>query len=86
MEINHNTETHRAWLEQEGYTAYVEYDLKDGSLDVKHTVVPPPLEGQGIASQLVKYIYDYALQQGLKPAATCSYAQVWLKRHLEYNE
>lgn len=86
MEINHNTQIHKVWIEQEGCTAYVEYELTSDSLDIKHTIVPTPIEGQGIASQLVKYVYDYALQQGLKPAATCSYAQVWLKRHLEYNK
>ena len=57
---------------------------KDGMLDILHTVVPPPVEGRGIASALVRHAFDYALRQGLKPEATCSYARTWLARHPEY--
>ena len=39
----------------------------------------------GIAAQLVKATYDYALQHHLQPIATCSYAVVWLQRHPEYH-
>lgn len=85
MQINHTPEIHRVWIEKDDHTAYVEYDVHNHTLDIIHTIVPPPLEGQGIASQLVRFTYDYALQQGFKLAATCPYAQVWLKRHPEYS-
>lgn len=84
MEIYHDIKNLRVWTEKEGYTAYVEYELIDGTLDIMHTYVPAPLEGMGIASQLVECAYDYALKEGLKPAATCTYAIAWLKRHPEY--
>lgn len=74
------------WTVKEGHKAYVEYELNNGMLNVLHTVVPEPLEGQGIASQLVKYVYDYALEHGLKPAATCTYAIAWLQRHPQYEK
>lgn len=82
MEIKHDVENGRAWTEKDNYTAYVEYELENGTLNIVHTYVPSPLEGQGIASELVKYVYDYALHKGLKPAATCWYASNWLKRHM----
>jgi uncharacterized protein len=84
MQINHDKEGQRVWIQEGGHTAYVEYRLSEGHLEILHTIVPAPLEGQGIASQLVKYAYDYAMQQGLAPAATCSYAKAWLQRHQEY--
>jgi uncharacterized protein len=28
--------------------------------------------------------YDFALENALKPIATCSYAVIWLQRHPEY--
>lgn len=83
MEIKHDTESRKAWTEKDGYTAYVEYELENETLNIVHTYVPSPLEGQGIASELVKYVYDYALQKNLKPAATCWYASTWLKKHME---
>lgn len=65
-------------------TAYVEYTLHSESLDIEHTFVPKPMEGQGLAAALVKSAYDYALANHLKPLATCSYAVAWLERHPEY--
>lgn len=82
-EVNHRPERKRFELEKEGMTAFVEYELEDGALDVTHTIVPPPLEGQGIASALVEAAYQYAAEQGLKPKATCSYAVAWLKRKMK---
>jgi predicted GNAT family acetyltransferase len=81
MNIQHDIEKHKAWIDFDNQKAEVEYIVINGTLDVIHTFVPPSLEGQGIASQLVKFVYDYGLQQGLRPAATCTYAKVWLERH-----
>ena len=86
MEIYHDIESHRVWVETEGCTAYVEYELNLGELDIKHTIVPPEIGGRGIASVLVKFVYDYAIKNGLTPIATCSYAKVWLMKHPEYME
>jgi Protein-tyrosine-phosphatase len=82
--ITHALDKKRFELELEGEYAYVEYELHDEGLDITHTVVPKSLEGRGIAGAMVKKAYDYALSEGLKPAATCSYAIVWLERHPEY--
>lgn len=79
--IQHAPERFRIWAEVEGSTAYVEYSIHDGTLDILHTVVPKPIEGRGIASSLVEYAYSYAVGNGLKPAATCRYAKAWLLRH-----
>ena len=49
-----------------------------------YTIVPSEIGGRGIASALVKAAYDFALENALKPIATCSYAVVWLQRHPEY--
>ena len=79
--IHHNPERCLFTIEVEGHTAYVEYRLQDGSLDILHTIVPPPIEGRGIASALVRRAYEYAEEQGWKPKATCWYAVKWLQRH-----
>lgn len=81
--INHQPEQHLFTTEVDDYIAYVEYSLENGSLDILHTIVPPPIEGRGIASALVKKAYEYAAEQGLKPKATCWYAVKWLERHPE---
>ena len=82
-EIEHQPEQKLFKTEVEGRTAFVQYRLLNGGLDIIHTIVPRPLEGQGIAAALVKAAYDYAVATGLKPKATCSYAVAWLQRHPE---
>ena len=80
-QIDHNPERNLFTTEVDGRTAYVQYDIHDGCLDILHTIVPGPIEGRGIASALCKSAYTYARENGLKPAATCSYAVSWLQRH-----
>lgn len=83
-EITHRPERKRFETELDGVTAYVEYRLTDGALDIVHTIVPPAIGGRGVAAALVKKAYDYARENRMKPLATCSYAVVWLRRHPEY--
>ena len=52
-EVTHRPERNRFELEKNGMTAFVEYEVEDGTLDIMHTIVPPPLEGKGIAAALV---------------------------------
>ena len=81
IEIHHDKENQRVWTEKDSFIAEVQYTCADGTLDILHTYVPEQLEGQGIASKLVEFVYKYALNQGLKITATCPYARIWLKRH-----
>ena len=85
-EIIHQPEHQLFKTEVDGRTAFAQYRLVDNSLDIIHTIVPKPLEGRGIAAALVKTAYDFALRNGLKPKATCSYAVKWLERHPELND
>lgn len=85
MEIIHRPEEQIFQTNVDGYTAYVSYSIHHGELDIRHTIVPPEISGRGIAAQLVKSAYDYALSQHLAVVATCSYAVVWLQRHPEYH-
>lgn len=86
MKIFLKKEKNRAYTQVNGYEAYVEYIIDSTSLDIIHTIVPKPIEGMGIAWALVKFVYDYTLEQGLNPKATCSYAKTWLLRHPEYTK
>lgn len=84
MDIKHNAEQRRFEKEVDGYKAHVAYSIHDNGLDIRHTIVPSEIGGRGIASALVKAAYDFALENALKPIATCSYAVIWLQRHPEY--
>lgn len=85
MNIEHLPEKKVFQTVVDGSTAFVMYEITDGSLDIRHTIVPDPISGRGIASALVKAAYDYAHENGLSALATCSYAVAWLQRHPEYH-
>lgn len=84
MEIKHIKEDCTFELVIDNTRAFVTYEIYDGGLDIRKTLVPEALAGQGLASKLVQAAYDYAREQNLKSVATCSYAVKWLQRHPEY--
>ena len=55
--------------------------VRAGVVDINHTYVSPVLRGQGIAGQLMELLANELRKQGLKAAASCSYADVWLERN-----
>lgn len=64
-----------------GHTAFLEYELENGALDVVHTVVPKVLEGQGIASALMKQALRYAGERQLRVIPTCRFADAYMRRY-----
>ena len=86
MEPIHNPQLHRFELEVEGQICVVDYREHNGVLTITHTGVPPQLEGRGLAGRLVKFALDYAREHKLKVASRCSYVDVYLKRHPEYQD
>ncbi len=67
--------------------AYVTYPLvKEGVVDINHTVVDPTLQGQGIAGKLVENAYQDIKSKGLKTLVSCSYAKKWFDKHSECSD
>jgi predicted GNAT family acetyltransferase len=64
-----------------GQACVADYRLGDGVLAITHTEVPPPLEGRGIAGELVQAVIDHARAQGLKVRPLCSFARAYMRRH-----
>lgn len=81
----HEPDRHRFRVSREGDTAVVEYVLDDRLLTITHTLVPPPMEGQGIAGALVRAALEYARAEGFQVRPACSYADAWMRRHPEFD-
>ncbi|MBV8251219.1 MAG: N-acetyltransferase [Chitinophaga sp.] len=86
LTIHNNTAQHRFETTVNGFTAFIQYHLFQGGIAYVHTEVPPELEGQGIASQMAKYVLDYARTEHLKVKPLCPYVHAYMKRHPEYND
>ena len=71
-------------IEQDGHTAFLEYNLAGNILQLIHTEVPPALEGKGIASELAKSALDWAREHGAKVDVLCSFVTEYLEKHPEY--
>lgn len=55
--------------------------IEENVINVDHTFVTKELRGQGIASNLMNEVYNYAKEKGYTAVASCPYAVVWFKRN-----
>jgi predicted GNAT family acetyltransferase len=66
------------------FVAKIEYIRKGNRIYLTHTEVPAELEGQGIASDLVKKVLADIQQKELKVVPLCPFADKYIKRHPEW--
>ena len=81
--VQHAPERHRFEVVIDGAVSLTDYSIADGVLTIIHTEVPEQLGGRGIAGALVKAVFDYARDNGLKVRPACSYARSYIERHPE---
>lgn len=60
--------------------------LNDNQIDIDHTGVPDEMGGQGIGSQLVQSVVEYARENNLKIVATCPFAKNVIEKHSVYQD
>ncbi len=85
-EIRHDAERRRFETTADGHVGHVEYERDGDRLVLTHTIVPSEIGGRGIAGALVRATLDHARAEGLKVVPACSYADVWMRRHPEYED
>ena len=83
-DIQHDSAHKRFFTTVDGHQAYVEYERHGGVMTITHTIVPNEIGGRGIAAALVKAALEYARDHGLQVEPQCSYADVWMRRHPEF--
>ena len=54
------------------------------TLVLTHTEVHPDLEGQGVGSNLVKQVLEYAEQHDQKIVPLCPFVATYIKRHPDW--
>ena len=82
ISISNQTGRQRYELAVDGELAgFVEYRLREGTLDLVHTEVLPHFEGRGLAGRLARFALDDARRQGRKVAPSCSYIARYVERH-----
>lgn len=81
VDVVHLPDRSRFEAQVEGLTAYLTYEREDGGVAMTHTIVPPPIEGRGIAARLTRTAVDWARSEGLAIDPQCSYVRSWLRKH-----
>ena len=72
-------------LEEEGETAYLEFELdKAGWITLWHTEVPQALRGRGLAGELAKTALEYARDNKLKVDVICPSVAGFLAKNPEF--
>jgi predicted GNAT family acetyltransferase len=82
-QVGHDEAAHRFMTEVNGERAVLDYTLRDGIMTITHTGVPRPIEGRGIASELMRAALSTARANGWRVVPLCSYAEAYLERHPE---
>ena len=79
--ITHNAAASRFETIVDGHLCVADYQLDDGVMTMTHTLVPPALEGRGIAAALVAAALAHARTAGLRVRPACSYVARYMQRH-----
>lgn len=82
--VRHNAADHRFEIDTPHGIALLSYSDRDGSLDLSHTEVPGPIEGQGYGAALAKAALDHARSQKLKVTPSCPFVAAYVRKHREY--
>jgi uncharacterized protein len=84
MDVRHEPDRHRFFVEVMGGTAELAYRRPDdATVELVHTEVPEAAEGQGIAGKLAQTAFAWARREGLRVVPTCPFVRKWLERHPE---
>ena len=86
MKIENNQGDQRWEAQVDGRVAVAEYRLRGDTIFFIHTEVPRELEGQGVASKLVKTALDDARTQHLAVVPFCPFVAGYIQRHPDYKD
>ena len=81
VSVTHNESRQRFEATVEGQLCVADYQLRGNVMWMTHTGVPPAVGGRGIAAELVRVALDWAEAKGLTVEPSCSYVEVYMRRH-----
>ena len=84
--VIHEKENERFVIYAEGNEVYVEYTMRNNTIDLHHTYTHPALRGKGLAAHVVRAALEFAKENNLKVIPTCSYVQSFIAKNDEYKE
>jgi predicted GNAT family acetyltransferase len=84
LELANDEQHHRYLGSVEGTVAALSaYIPRDGLVVFTHTETDPSFEGQGVASQLVRWALDDVRARGLRVQPQCPFVTAYIAKHAE---
>lgn len=84
QDVRDNPAAHRFELDAEGHVAFSEYKRAGGVIEIRHTEVPPALNGKGIGSRLVRGLLDIVRAEDAKVRPCCPFVRSYFEKHPEF--
>jgi predicted GNAT family acetyltransferase len=81
VSVAHDPSAHRFTTDVSGERAVLDYTLEDDVMTITHTGVPRPIEGRGIAGELMREALSVARTNGWRVVPACSYAAAYIQKH-----
>jgi len=85
-DVRNNEERSRYELVEQGHIAFAAYEIDGDVITFTHTVVPPSLQGMGIASRLILAALTDARTRGLKVRPQCPFVAAYIAKHPEWQD
>lgn len=80
-DVRDNRDEGRFELLHNGVLAVAEYQLRGDVLVFTHTLVPPEISGQGVATALVGGALDLVRAEGRKVVSHCAFVTRYMEEH-----
>ena len=85
-DVHNNEERSRYELVEQGHTAFAAYEVDGDVVTFTHTVVPPALQGMGVASRLIAAALADVREQGRKLVPQCPFVAAYIAKHPEWRD
>ncbi|MCB0345375.1 MAG: N-acetyltransferase [Bdellovibrionales bacterium] len=82
--VEHHADAQKFSYVTDGRECKLNYEKRDGALDLKHTYVPETDRGNGIGELLVEEALRYASKENLKIIPSCSFVEKYLEKHEQW--
>jgi uncharacterized protein len=85
-EVKHDPDARQFTTVVDGERALLDYTLSGAIMTITHTRVPQPIEGRGVAAELMRQAMQTAREKGWKVVPQCSYAVAYLAKNAKQHE
>ena len=82
-DVSHDSAASQFEIRTDAGTALLRYAKHGSTIDLQHTEVPAPLEGEGYGAALAKAALEYARAEHLTVIPSCPFVSTYIKRHPE---